>query len=433
MWLYKNSMHILSVLDRRDLSKIIRTHEFDWDQLCLFFKSPVAQCKDEIPLVVGAKFAVGGPRNKDSLEFRTIIPIDLDGGVTLEEALARCRKLGLSALVHTTANHLTVCEKNPTGGPRLRVFIPLTKGVSASFWDANIKGWIAHNWPESDAQARDAVRVSYAPVPSALYTCEVVVGTQLEPPSEFKGRAPHVQQEAPVFINKARAESLHALFSPCVPPIGHRNDFYLGLSGFCAKQNLPIAEAKSLVISLCTETGATDRIAPRLKLVKDTYEKYDEGRQVGGLELLERTMRFAVGDGANAIVQQASKIIFGMPEKEEKETPSKPERKKRNSLHVYTKKVIKLNGADKTVRTTINTLAMLLDTDEEWSGVWQHDIFADRIYAVNPPMRLDVESGNLTRQDIDSIRCWFAARGYRASAEDSESAIMLAEIGRAHV
>jgi hypothetical protein len=408
-------MHVLTVLGASDLGTITGTHEVTWEQLAQVLGSPVATTKAETPLVIGAKFTVGARRSKATLEARTVIPVDVDSGMTLPDAVTRCKSLGLAAIVHTTASHTP--DK-----PHLRVFIPLSRGVSAAEWDAGVKDWIRTAWPEADTNALDAARVSYAPMKITGYRCELVAGDPLEPPA-VSAHVPSGTATAP--MSSERVDKLVALFSPCMPPVGHRHEFYLALTGFCAKQLLPLSECNALVIALCSSTGAADKIAERLGLASGTYAKQAAGGQVGGLTALESTMAHAVGNaGAKAIIDQAARVMFGSPDKAEKEV-TKRRRRVKDTNHVYSYPGL-LAGAEKVEKTTVNTLAMLLDTDDDWRGVWQKDTFADRLLAVNPPFKLDVEGGNLTKTDIERVRCWFSARGYRATPADTEAATELA-------
>jgi predicted P-loop ATPase len=65
----------------------------------------------------------------------------------------------------------------------------------------------------------------------------------------------------------------------------------------------------------------------------------------------------------------------------------------------------------------------------EWCGVWQYDEFAERIFAVNPPLKLDAEknTGNATEHDLAVIRHWYAiAKNMNVSKDKIADAIGIA-------
>lgn len=65
---------------------------------------------------------------------------------------------------------------------------------------------------------------------------------------------------------------------------------------------------------------------------------------------------------------------------------------------------------------------------EDWAGVFQKDIFRQRIIAVDPPVQLEGEDPNTGLQDNDvgKVRMWFAAQGYNLQKDMSFDAIRLA-------
>lgn len=69
-------------------------------------------------------------------------------------------------------------------------------------------------------------------------------------------------------------------------------------------------------------------------------------------------------------------------------------------------------------------VAFLLSAHEKWRGVLQYDLFRRRIWAVNPPLKLDAETGlGMSDNDIASIRMWFQANGVTITKEDAFDAI----------
>lgn len=63
---------------------------------------------------------------------------------------------------------------------------------------------------------------------------------------------------------------------------------------------------------------------------------------------------------------------------------------------------------------------------DDWAGVWQYDEFTKRLWAVNPPMRLQAETCGLSEEDITATQLWFEVRGYLAQRDTIRHAILLA-------
>ena len=61
----------------------------------------------------------------------------------------------------------------------------------------------------------------------------------------------------------------------------------------------------------------------------------------------------------------------------------------------------------KLVTRSISELTFRLRRSPDWTGVLRYDTFADRIRAVDPPVRLDAEKSSLSDNDITSVRVWF--------------------------
>lgn len=78
-------------------------------------------------------------------------------------------------------------------------------------------------------------------------------------------------------------------------------------------------------------------------------------------------------------------------------------------------------------------IASQLKMHEKWAGVWQYDEFADKIMAVDPPIRLDAEKKGLTEVDGFRIACWFSCNGYKVSDSVAfKAAVAVAEENRFH-
>lgn len=61
----------------------------------------------------------------------------------------------------------------------------------------------------------------------------------------------------------------------------------------------------------------------------------------------------------------------------------------------------------KKFKISFGTAVAELVQNPAWEGVLQYDEFRKRVYAVNPPMKMDAEKEGLSGADGDSIVCWF--------------------------
>ncbi|HEY2510581.1 MAG TPA: VapE domain-containing protein [Polyangiaceae bacterium] len=86
-----------------------------------------------------------------------------------------------------------------------------------------------------------------------------------------------------------------------------------------------------------------------------------------------------------------------------------PKRRVRNPGHWYSFTPGDMPPGD-TKKTTLGKVIAELSHAQEWSGVLQFDEFAERVIAVNPPLRLDAENelgAGLSDSDSDAISAWF--------------------------
>ena len=70
-------------------------------------------------------------------------------------------------------------------------------------------------------------------------------------------------------------------------------------------------------------------------------------------------------------------------------------------------------GDDKLHKVDNNYVCMTLLRSQEWAGVFQLDVLKDRIYAVDPPIKLKAEEGNFDKEDCVAIENWFNAYGWK--------------------
>ena len=98
----------------------------------------------------------------------------------------------------------------------------------------------------------------------------------------------------------------------------------------------------------------------------------------------------------------------------EKAPEVRKDRQRPDENHEYKHKAYDAASTD-CHKVPFNTMVQLLVTSEDWAGVWQWDEFSDRVFAVNPPMPLDAESGTVSESDTSIIRTWFLCLGILAN------------------
>ncbi len=100
-------------------------------------------------------------------------------------------------------------------------------------------------------------------------------------------------------------------------------------------------------------------------------------------------------------------------------------RQVRNLGHRYTFEIgTPVNGAPR--KATLAEITADLCQCPDWSGVLQYDEFADKIIAVNPPLRLEAERSSVTDADLNAIRCWFEVVGGKLVSVDIMFAAVIA-------
>ena len=396
----------LSVIDPSDLGLIRGSEDLTLDELYEVLSTPTAEYKSAQPLVVGAVFS-GTRRLKSECLTRNVIPLDLDDGSMGPMAVAKkLNMLGLEAVIHATASHTAI-------KPKLRAFVPLSRPLTAEEWP-RAQAWIRQTW-NADPNAIDLPRISYAPVPIVGYLCLRVHGKPLDVdtlPQASTAMAVRPSQSQ----SSSRSTLLAAMFLAALPPMGHRHGFYLALSGFMAKQQLPVSEAKAIVVQMSTESGAPHEITKRLHMVDETYTKHAAGGQVAGEQALTEAMSHAVGTGAQAIVLQAARIMLGMPQRADT-----------RAVNTNSKAPPPRRSGGKLEKVEMSDVRFDLQTLPEWAGILAFDTFSQaRTVVGKPPVMLDAETGLWTDRDTIAIRAWFeTARNQKVSRDMAEEALDL--------
>ena len=399
----------LSVIDPQDLGVVRGGEDLTLDELYQVLSTPTAEHKSAQPLVVGAMFS-GTRRLKAECLTRNVIPLDLDSGtMTAQQAAKLLSDMGLAGVIHTTASHTKA-------KPKLRAFIPLSRPLTAAEWP-RAQAWIRERW-DADPNAIDLPRISYAPMPIEDYACLRVQGLDLDVDSLPLSSDMVVAPLATASQSSSRSSLIAAMFLAALPPMGYRHSFYLALCGFMAKQQLPPAEAKAVVVDMSSQSGASHEIIKRLGMVEETYAKHAAGGQVAGETALVDAMAHAVGTGAKAIVLHAARIMLGMPPRAEQDT---------RAVDTNSKAPPPRRSGGKLEKVEMSDVRFDLQTLQEWAGILAFDTFSQaRTVVGKPPVMLDAETGLWTDRDTIAIRAWFeTARNQKVSRDMAEEALDL--------
>ena len=127
-------------------------------------------------------------RLKVNVKELSMLVVDCDGALPLQEALEIWNGTGLLGLFHTTWSHGRVCESNPSGADKWRGIIPFEKPATPEQFERAWK-WAQELFKGAlDSGARDTSRMSYLPSKysqEAPYESLVLGGELLS--SEFPG------------------------------------------------------------------------------------------------------------------------------------------------------------------------------------------------------------------------------------------------------
>lgn len=119
---------------------------------------------------------VSGKRRSANFEASSLVVLDVDGGIQLDEALAEFE--GYAHLIGTTRNHRK--DKNGVTADRFRVVLTTSQVITTrDEYEATLR-WAMTKWPFADEQCKDAAR--------QFFPCQSIVslvedGQRLEPVS----------------------------------------------------------------------------------------------------------------------------------------------------------------------------------------------------------------------------------------------------------
>ena len=98
-----------------------------------------------------------------------------------------------------------------------------------------------------------------------------------------------------------------------------------------------------------------------------------------------------------------------------------PQRKQRNPAHKPNTNVGDVANS-KGSKLPFANVCSILRTHPDWAGVLQHDVFRDRVFAVDPPIRMDAQVDGYSDKDTDRIVAWFNLAG-GMKAEDGTTPV----------
>jgi len=173
---------------------------------------------------------------------------------------------------------------------------------------------------------------------------------------------------------------------------------------------LPIAVARQLVAEVynprCSPEWSDFEIDHKLESARDSSEIMPGIAPPTWNEMVER-----------AAAPRAMREVGG----------SAGGRRTRSDTHVYTYTAAESPAASEVRKLPPAEVAFILASNAEWTGVLQYDLFRRRVWAVDPPLKLDCETlTGLTKEDVVDIQYWLCSNGVAASKEVVLDAIIAA-------
>lgn len=108
-------------------------------------------------------------------------------------------------------------------------------------------------------------------------------------------------------------------------------------------------------------------------------------------------------------------------------TEIKVARRVKDPDHSYTFTPGVQPAASEMKKVVSSELAFIFSTNEQWRGVLQYDAFRHRVWAINPPLKMDAEGARgMSDRDIEHARMWLQVNEAAASKEDVLSAMVAA-------
>lgn len=133
-----------------------------WTQIIKRLSKPAIRANKDGPLWSPATFKPAR-RKKENVKAVSLLVLDIDGGMTIDQADAKLRELGAQACIYTTHSHQRITPDHPIAEDCFRIVIALADPIGATdfprlwewandFFDGKI-----------DAGCKDASRMYYLP------------------------------------------------------------------------------------------------------------------------------------------------------------------------------------------------------------------------------------------------------------------------------
>jgi len=133
-----------------------------WPQINKRLSKPAIRANKDGPLWSPATF-MPARRKKENVKAVSLLVLDIDGGMTVDQADAKLRELGAQACIYTTHSHQRITPDHPKAEDCFRIVIALADSIGATdfprLWE-----W-ANDFFEGkiDAGCKDASRMYYLP------------------------------------------------------------------------------------------------------------------------------------------------------------------------------------------------------------------------------------------------------------------------------
>jgi hypothetical protein len=163
-----------------------------WPQIIKRLSEPVIRTNKDGPLWSPATFKLAR-RKKENVEAVSLLVLDIDGGMTIDQADGKLRQLGAEACIYTTHSHQRITPDHPKAEDCFRIVIALADSIGATdfprLWE-----WANNHFDgKIDAGCKDASRMYYLPAiahKDAPFVFRNYVGipldwAALDPPEEY--------------------------------------------------------------------------------------------------------------------------------------------------------------------------------------------------------------------------------------------------------
>ncbi len=133
-----------------------------WPQFIKRFSLPKIQVEKDGSLFSPAKFKPAH-RLKENVTELSLLVLDYDHGITIDEALMMWQPLQVKLLLYTTHSHQRITDDHPQAEDRFRIIIPLKEPIPADEYPGLFQWATIVSAGKCDASCKDASRMHYFP------------------------------------------------------------------------------------------------------------------------------------------------------------------------------------------------------------------------------------------------------------------------------